>query len=400
MKKIFLIIVLFLLPISIIKAVELPVEVTADAVVLMNLETEQIIYSKNPDKKEILASLTKVMTAYTVIQNVDDLNKKVTITEEDIYGLWGFTCIGLEVGDKVSYMDLLYGAILTSGADATQAIAYHTAGSPEEFVKLMNQEAQKLGLHNTNFEDSYGGHDDNISTAREFAKLLKTCLKNETFKKVFTTYQKTLSNDLVAFNSTRGYAFFHGLDENLITGSKSGYTPEAGLLLASTANINGTDYALILMKCEVNDYMSTHVLESYRIYDYLSTLTFETKTVIKKNTVLKTIPVENSTISEYAVIIDEDINITLTPDELQEITTDIHIASKLTPDNKKGDNLGFVDILLGNEVIATYDIYLTEDIYSIPKQERIPIIVTIILLLLVFIILIMNLFTRKTKKSK
>lgn len=400
MKKIFYIIILFLLSINIVKAVELPVDVTADAVVLMNLDTEQIIYTKNPDKKEILASLTKVMTAYVVIQNVEDLNKKVTITEEDIYGLWGFTCVGLEVGDKVSYMDLLYGAILTSGADATQALAYHTAGSPEAFVKLMNEEAKKLGLNHTNFEDSYGGHDDNVSTAREFTKLLKECLKNETFKKVFNTYQKKLSNDLVAFNSTRGYAFFHGLDENLITGSKSGYTPEAGLLLASTANINGTNYALVIMKCEINDYMSTHVLESYRIYDYVSTLKFETKTVIKKNTVLKTIPVENGTISEYAVVVDRDINITLTEDELQAITTDIHIASKITPDNKKGDNLGFVDILLGNEVIATYDIYLTDDIYTYKEEERIPIIVTIILLFLVFIILIVNIFTRKPKKSK
>lgn len=400
MKKIFYIIVLFLLSINIVKAVELPVDVTAEAVVLMNLDTEQIIYTKNPDKKEILASLTKVMTAYVVIQNVEDLNKKVTITEEDIYGLWGFTCVGLEVGDKVSYMDLLYGAILTSGADATQALAYHTAGSPEAFVKLMNEEAKKLGLNHTNFEDSYGGHDDNVSTAREFTKLLKECLKNETFKKVFNTYQKKLSNDLVAFNSTRGYAFFHGLDENLITGSKSGYTPEAGLLLASTANINGTNYALVIMKCEINDYMSTHVLESYRIYDYVSTLKFETKTVIKKNTVLKTIPVENGTISEYAVVVDRGINITLTEDELQAITTDIHIASKITPDNKKGDNLGFVDVLLGNEVIATYDIYLTDDIYTYKEEERIPIIVTIILLFLVFIILIVNIFTRKPKKSK
>lgn len=400
MKKIFYIIILFLLSINIVKAVELPVDVTADAVVLMNLDTEQIIYTKNPDKKEILASLTKVMTAYVVIQNVEDLNKKVTITEEDIYGLWGFTCVGLEVGDKVSYMDLLYGAILTSGADATQALAYHTAGSPEAFVKLMNEEAKKLGLNHTNFEDSYGGHDDNVSTAREFTKLLKECLKNETFKKVFNTYQKKLSNDLVAFNSTRGYAFFHGLDENLITGSKSGYTPEAGLLLASTANINGTNYALVIMKCEINDYMSTHVLESYRIYDYVSTLKFETKTVIKKNTVLKTIPVENGTISEYPVVVDRDINITLTEDELQAITTDIHIASKITPDNKKGDNLGFVDILLGNEVIATYDIYLTDDIYTYKEEERIPIIVTILLLFLVFIILIVNIFTRKPKKSK
>lgn len=401
MKKLIFTLVLTLLSISTINAVELPVDVTADSVVLMNLDTEQIIYTKNPDKKEILASLTKIMTAYTVIQNVEDLNKKVTITEADIANLYGFTCVGFEVGDKVSYMDLLYGAILTSGADATQALALHTAGSLEKFNEMMNAEAQKLGMRNSNFADSYGGHDDNVSTAREMSKLLKEALKNETFKTVFNTYQKTLSNNLIAYNSTRGYAIFHGLDETLITGSKSGYTPEAGLLLASTATINGTNYALIVMKCEMNPYYSTHVLESYKIYDYVSSITFETQTVIEKGTILKVIPVKNATITSYVVEAEKDINITLTNEELSNITLDYHITDEIDSSYKKGDSLGFIDILLGEEVISTYNIYLNETI-SPPKEiittQNKSIIAIIALLSLVILILFTNLFNKKTQK--
>ena len=367
----------------------------------MNLDTSQKIYTKNPDKKQILASLTKVMTAYTVIQNVENLNKKVTITEEDIYGLWGFTCIGLKVGDKVSYMDLLYGAILTSGADATQALAYHTAGSTEKFVKMMNDEAKKLGLRNTNFEDSYGGHDDNISTAREFAKLLKECLKNETFKNVFNTYQKKLSNDLVAFNGTRGYAMFHGLDENLITGNKSGYTPEAGLLLASTATINNTNYMLIVMKCDINDYMSTHVLESYRIYDYVSNLTFLTKTVIRKNEIIKRIPVENGTINEYVVMAEKDIKVDLPSELIKKIELDYHIANKITPANKEGDNLGYIDIIVDGEIISTYNIYLRDEIFTYPEKTDDPTIIIIIaIVFFALVIMCTNLFQVKKRKFK
>lgn len=398
MKRIIVILILFFILITPVKALPLPIDVTADSVVLYNLDKDQIIYSKNPDKQQILASLTKIMTAYTVIENVEDLNKKVKITEKDIADLYGFTCIGLEVGDKVSYLDLLYGTLLESGADASQALAIHTAGSIEEFNKMMNEEAKKLGLRNTNFEDSYGGHDDNISTAREMAILLKEALKNETFKKVFSSNQKTISNGRIVYNYTRNFAVFHGLDETLLTGNKSGYTPEAGLLLASTATINNTNYALIVMKSDINTYMSQHVLDSYEVYDYVKTLTFQTITIIPKDTILKRIPVENGTINEYIVTTEKDINITLTPEEHQNVVVEYHIADKITPNNKKGDNLGYVDILVGNEVIATYDVYLKDEIYLYQEQKKTSIIVIITLLVIIFILLCTNIFNMKKKK--
>lgn len=398
MKRIIVILILFFILITPVKALPLPIDVTADSVVLYNLDKDQIIYSKNPDKQQILASLTKIMTAYTVIENVEDLNKKVKITEKDIADLYGFTCIGLEVGDKVSYLDLLYGTLLESGADASQTLAIHTAGSIEEFNKMMNEEAKKLGLRNTNFEDSYGGHDDNISTAREMAILLKEALKNETFKKVFSSNQKTISNGRIVYNYTRNFAVFHGLDETLLTGNKSGYTPEAGLLLASTATINNTNYALIVMKSDINTYMSQHVLDSYEVYDYVKTLTFQTITIIPKDTILKRIPVENGTINEYIVTTEKDINITLTPEEHQNVVVEYHIADKITPNNKKGDNLGYVDILVGNEVIATYDVYLKDEIYLYQEQKKTSIIVIITLLVIIFILLCTNIFNMKKKK--
>lgn len=400
MKKIVYGIILFIILTTPIKALPLPIDVTADSVVLINLDKDQIIYEKNPDKKEILASLTKIMTAYTVIENVENLDKKVKITEEDIYGLWGFTCIGLEVGDKVSYLDLLYGTLLHSGADASQALAIHTAGSIEKFNDMMNAEAKKLGLRNTNFEDSYGGHDDNVSTAREMSRLLKEALKNKTFKKIFSSNQKTLSNGLTVYNYTRNFAIFHGLDDTLLTGNKSGYTPEAGLLLASTATINNTNYALIVMKSEINTYMSQHVLDTYKVYDYIKTLSFQTKTIIPKDTILKRIPVENSTINEYVAILDKDLNLTLTPEEHQKVNVEYHIADKITPSNKKGDNLGYVDIIVGDNVVETYNIYLNDNIYTYQEQTKISIILIIGLVFLIFAILCTNIFNFKKKKFK
>lgn len=400
MKKIVFFICSFFLIVTSIKCLELPIEVTADSVILVNLDTDQVVYEKNPDKEQILASLTKIMTAYTVINNVEDLNKKVTITAEDLYNLYGFTCAGLEEGDKVSYLDLLYAMMLPSGADASQALAIHTAGSVEEFNNLMNNEAKKLGLRNSNFADSYGGDDNNISTAREMSRLIKEALKNETFKKVFSTNQKTLSNGLIVYNYTRNYEVFHGLDENLLTGNKSGYTPEAGLLLASTATIKDTNYMLIVMKCEVNDYVSTHILETHSIYNYLSTISFGSKTVIEKDEILKRIKVENGTINEYVVTAEKDVTITLPTEELDKITLDYHITDKITPSNKVGDNLGYVDVIVDDTVITTYNVYLKDEIFSYQEETKSSLTIIIAITFIIVVLLCTNLFSKKKRKFK
>lgn len=397
MKKIIFAFLTFILIISYPKALPLPVDVTADSVVLLNLDKDEIIYTKNPDKPEILASLTKIMTAYTVITHVPNLDKVVTITSKDLENLYGFTCAGLKVGDKVTYKDLLYALILISGADAAQALANHTSGNAENFVKLMNEEAQKLGLRHTNFADSYGGDDNNISTAREMSRLLKIALQNETFKKVFSTNYYTLRNGLKVTNYTGAYATFHGLDPSLLTGNKSGYTPEAGLLLASTATINQTNYALMVCKSKINSYFSSHVLDTYKIYDYISNLKFTERTILKKGTTLKRVEVSNGTISEYVITVDRDIKTLLTDADYEKIKYDYHITNLITPDNKMGDNLGYVDILIDNEVIETYHVYLKDEIFSYQKESKIIIIIIIALIFFSIVLLCTNVinFDRK-----
>lgn len=401
MKKVFFLILCFFLPLISCKALPLPkeVEVTADAVVLLNLDADEIIYTKNPDKEEILASLTKIMTAYTVIENVSNLDKKITVTEKDIANLYGFTCAGLEVGDKVSYKDLLYAMMLISGADAAQTLAIHTSGSIEAFNDLMNEEARKLGLRHSHFADSYGGDDSNVSTAREMARLLKIALQNKTFKKIFGTNYYTLSNGLKVTNYTAAYATFHGLDSSLLTGNKSGYTPEAGLLLASTATINGTQYALIICKSEVNSYYSTHVLDTYKIYNYIADLQFKNYTILKKGTVLKNIEVENGTTSEYIAVVDEDQTALLTEEDYNKIEYEYHITNQITPENKIGDNLGYVDIIINDEIIDTYHVYLKEEIFSYQKESKIILVIIIALIFVAIILLCTNILTLNKRKN-
>lgn len=388
-KSIIIILFLLVLPLTITKAIELPVEVTADSVALLNADSNELIYGKNEDKMEIMASLTKIMTAYTVINNIDNLNTKITVTEKDIANLYGFTCAGLVAGDRVSYADLLYALILYSGADAAQTLAYHTAGSPENFKKMMNEEAHKLGLTKSHFEDSYGKDDNNISTAREMAILLKKCLKNDTFKKIFTTQRYTLSTGLEVLNYTPVFAQYHGLDPSLITGSKSGYTPEAGLLLASTATINNVNYILVTCKSSLNEKLTTHVLDSYKVYQYIKDHNYENHTVIKKGEEIKTIKVNNSTTSEYTIYADKNIDLYLNDEEYSRIKKEPKIVKELNSDYKKGDSLGYIDFTLDGEVLKTYYLYLNDDIF--PYEEPSKILIVIIILFVFFIIVLFTL---------
>ncbi len=389
MKRMLFIILLcnlFILP---VKALELPVDISAESAILINTTDEKIVYTKNADKKQILASFTKLMTAYTVVKNVENLDAKVTITEQDIANLYGFTCVGLEVDMVVTIKDLLYGLILVSGADAAQALAYHTSGSPEAFVELMNQEAKNLDLKNSYFADTYGGDDNNVSTAREIGLLLEEALKNPTFNKIFKTDVYSMTNGLVAVNSTKNFAIFYGLDEKLITGNKSGYTPEAGLLLVSTANINNTEYIIVVMRSEENEKLTTHILDTYRIINYVNTHNYANRIVLSKNMNLPTIKVKNSTTDIYLPMIKEDVKEFLNEEEMANINIKYNLAKEINNNYKKGDTLGYIDILVGDELIDTYNVYLEDDIFNIRKPSNI--IFTIILVLIggiVFLIFI------------
>ena len=405
MKKILFIILLSIISIN-VKAVTLPVEVKADSAILINLDENEVIYEKNPDKVQILASLTKIMTAYTALQHIDNLNEKITITEKDIRGLEGFTIAEMPIGSKVTYKDLLYATILLSAADASQALANHIAGSTEKFVEMMNEEADKLSLRNAMFKDTYGGHDDNKATAREISTLLKEALKNETFNEIFKTTYHTMLNGIRVVNYTRSIATFHGLDDTLITGNKSGYTPEAGLLLASTATINNTNYALVVMNSEPNPYMSTHIIDTYNIYHYVQNNNYEKRLLLEEGTLLKKLKVINGLVPEYNLYLDESITKTLSDEDYKNITIDYNIVEKLDSSNKKGDNIGFIDILVNNEVIATQNIYLKEKLFqekqtesAKEKKNYIPIIIMSLGFIIV-VIISSCLFFKKTKTKQ
>ena len=166
----------------------------------------------------------------------------------------------------------------------------------------------------------------------------------------------------------------------MITGNKSGYTPEAGLLLASTTTINNVDYIVIVMKSEENEKLTTHVLDTYKIINYIKERKYENRIVLLKNKNLPEIKVKNSTTDIYIPMVKEDVKEFLNEEELSKVNFKYNLAKEIDSSYKKGDNLGYVDILVGDQLIDTYNVYLEEDIFAQKEQKNI--IVTLLFILI------------------
>ncbi len=379
-KKLKLIFLVFLFNINIVYAEEF--NITSKSAILYNMNEEKILYQLKSDEKLQIASLTKIMTVITAIENNDDLEKKVEITKEMLKGIEEYTQVGFKVGDTPTIKDLLYGSMLPSGADAVNALAISTSGSISKFVDLMNEEASKLKLKNTHFDNPVGmDSDNNYSTTSDIAKLLIYSLKNKTFKEVFTAkeYKIDAINKTVKTTLT-SYSRSYGLDVSNITGAKSGFTDGAGLCLASTATIDNVDYLLITLGASTK-IRSNAVKDSLEIYDYYST-NYSYQTVIEKNQKIKTLPIKWGKEKNYIITSNQDISLYLSNDIRKNRIK--YIYSGLEEINyryKKGDKIGTVKIVYENNTLYQYDVYLEKNLeFYHPVLYGIIIILTFLML--------------------
>ena len=152
----------------------------------MDLDSGRILYENNPNRKMLIASITKIMTAIVAIEN-GDLTKEITVGDE-VLSMYG-TNIYVEVGEKMKLRDLLYGLLLRSGNDASVVIAKAVGGSEEKFVELMNKKAKEIGMKNTIFRNPHGLDEEteNYSTAYDMALLSRYAYKNKTYRNIVST---------------------------------------------------------------------------------------------------------------------------------------------------------------------------------------------------------------------
>lgn len=251
--------------------------ITGDGTVVIDIDKDKIAFP---------ASLTKIMTAIVTLERVEDLSAKV-VMDADIFEMAAAenaAIAGFISGEEVTLLDLLYGTLLASGADATLALARYVSatdtvpGSEEAFTILMNEKAAELGLTNTSFVNASGLHNPkHYSTAYDIALIFAYALKNETFRQIITSEEYTtaptnMHAEGLKMSSTVRSAFKKaGLEMYPILGGKTGYTPEAKLCLASfvTIEYNGVpkDFILVTLGAGDGTYETQyHAMDAYEVF--------------------------------------------------------------------------------------------------------------------------------------
>ncbi|NLL67584.1 MAG: D-alanyl-D-alanine carboxypeptidase [Clostridiaceae bacterium] len=242
--------------------------------ILIRLEDNTILMQQNSEEKIFPASMTKMLTAIVAIDNLSDLNEEIELTHYTFNGLFGANAsmAGFQAGEKVRAIDLLYGVMLPSGAEACIGLADEIAGSEKNFVRMMNQKAADIGMDNTHFENTTGLHDENhYTTVKDLSILLSYALQNNTFREIFTASRHSTKPtnkhpDGITLYST----MFEKLNNQNINGGKflggkTGYTDKAGLCLASLAKVGDQEYILVTAGAKGDIYS-----EQYNITDAIA----------------------------------------------------------------------------------------------------------------------------------
>ena len=394
MKKIVVFLVAFFSFVGTIFAYDF--DIKSEKVIMVNLNEDMILYNKDENDKVQIASLTKIITAITVIENQPDLNKMVTIKSNMLAGLDGYAKLGLKVGDQVSYFDLLYALMLPSAADAGQALAIDMAGSIDGFADMMNKEIEKIGVKNSHFTNPVGmDNDNNYSTAKDLYLILEYALKNDTFKALFESKEHYLSTvGKTVYKTINTTANQNGLDIHVIKGAKTGFTYDAGLCLATTSSANGVDYLIVVLGAPVDTFY--HINDTVNLYNYYID-NYEYKIVVNKDELLITLPVKKSKTKELSFYTTEEVKKYLKKDfDKSKIEIKYTGVDEITSKIKKGDKLGTFDFIYNGESLYKTDIYLNEDIKYFNYTKNI---VILIIIVVVSLWILKRVFYKKKKKK-
>lgn len=361
MKKVWLIICLFLFIPGVFAETKADLAPNSKSAILLDFDTGKILYSKNDNEVLPPASMTKIMSMLLIMERID--NKTLSLTDEvtisENAASMGGSQVFLQAGETYKVEELLKGIAIASGNDAVVAMAEKISGSVSDFVALMNEKAKSLGLTNTKFLNPHGldteGH---VTTARDMAIIARELIKHTSILKFTSIYEdylkKSDGSSIWLVNTNKLVRFYDGVD-----GLKTGFTKNAGYCLTSTAKKNNTRFITVVMGAETSDKRSSDTVNMLN-YGFN---TYETKILLKSSDSLGKKRVMLSNIEEVDLNLKNDYVKLLKKDEQMpkysySITTDPLVAPI-----KKGDIVGHVSVIdeSGN-IVDELEVTVNKDI--------------------------------------
>ena len=327
--------------------------VSAKSAVVIDLETGQVLYNKNMNTRGFPASLTKILTTIIALEE-GDINDLVKVSRRAAYQEG--SSIYLQEGEKIKLEDLLYGVMLSSGNDASVAVAEHISGSIDEFAVLMNKKAQEMGTLNSNFQNPNGLPDpDHYTTAYDLGVIMRSAMKNKVFRTIARTKNRTISwsgNDWG--RGLRNHNKLLWLYED-ITGGKTGFTKAAGRCLAASAERNGREVIAVVLN-DPDDWLDVRKLLDFGLDN------FKKIRVVEKGAVIYNLNWEKSREGKLEILSGDAVYLLVPVGGKINIRKQVFLKGELSLPIRKGDIIGTLVFSDEYKIISEIKLIAADDL--------------------------------------
>lgn len=337
-------------------------ELNAEAAILMDATTGEILFEKNSKSKMYPASITKIMTVLLALEK-GNLSDTITFSHDAVYSIEpGSAHIAMQEGEQITLEQALYGILLRSANEVANAVGEYVDGSIPTFAQHMTQRAKELGCESTNFLNANGLFDENhYTTAYDMACIARELLKQE-------AYQKMMSNtyyEIPPTNKQTETRYLHGqhqmLNPNSIyyyeyaTGGKTGYTWEALNTLVTFAKKGDTQLIAVVLKCKgAEHYIDSKALFEYGFANFQTVKVFSAQDYIKTVKVVETYKSKTTTLGNIQAVPKEDVYKTIpTNTTLSDLKIDVNCPETIDAPISVGQEIGTITAKSGATSIAT-----------------------------------------------
>ena len=337
---------------------------TCPSAILMEASTKSVIYEKAPDERRSPASITKIMTAILIFDAIEA--GKISLEDEVVTSAYaksmGGSQVYLEEGEKQTVDTLIKCIMVSSGNDASVAMAEYIAGSESSFVQMMNERAASLGMENTHFEDCCGltDSDNHYTTARDIALMAQELITRYPQIKLYTTiWMENITHVTMQGSKEFGLANTNKLLKQYpyTTGLKTGSTNKAKYCVCATANKDGVELIAVIMGCPNYKDRFTEA-QSLLQFGYTTCKLYQDENppelmpILVKGGIDKQVPAVYKEKFSWLFVSGEDFS------NMEKILT----TNELTAPIEKGEQIGTVTYRLNGKELGSIGIYAEESV--------------------------------------
>ncbi len=338
------------------ETIPLPPQVPVRAYVLMDYQSGNLLANLKGDERMEPASITKLMTAYVVYKALKSgkihLTDQVTISEK-AWRTQGSKMF-VKIGSQVPVEDLLMGMVVQSGNDATVALAEHVAGSEETFARLMNQEAERLGMTNSHFTNAPGMPDPNhYMSAHDIAILARALIQD--FPEHYARYsvRSFKYNNIEQQNRNRLL-----LTDSSVDGMKTGHTESAGYCLVASAKRNDTRLISVVLGAnkEKERFQASQALLNYG-FSF-----FESRKLYDANTPIVTTRIWKGQQNELPLGVAQPLYVTVAKGQAPQVNTTTTVQPTIVAPVQKDQSFGEIVVKMGDQEVSKTPLVALKDV--------------------------------------